>query len=97
VKARKEAPDSVDMPTAREDVVFRPLAREWVLYDPISRQLHVLNVTAALVWSHCDGAHDLPALVDAVRANVEDAPEAPIVEAHVLDALGTFAKEGLLR
>ena len=90
-------PDEVGMPRAREDVVFRPLAREWVLYDPTSRQLHVLNVTAALVWSHCDGSHDLSALVEAVRESLTGAPEAPVVERDVLGALDTFAKENLLR
>ena len=85
------------LPEARDDVVFRPVAREWVLYDPASRQLHVLNVTAALVWALCDGTHDLDAMVAAVRRDLVDAPESPEVRAHVLEALSSFRAQGLLR
>lgn len=55
-------------PKAREDVVFRPLADEWVLFDPRRHLLHVLNLTAALVWSHCDGETSVEALVEALES-----------------------------
>ena len=85
------------LPRAREDVVFRELATEWVLYDPRSRQLHVLNVTAALVWSLCDGATDLDGMVGAVRETLKDAPPEAEVRRDVEEALGSFAAEDLLR
>ncbi len=84
-------------PERREDVVFRRLAEQWVLYDPGTRGLHVLNLTAALVWSHCDGAHDLDAMVEAVRGAFDVPPAEADAQRDVRDALETFAREGLLR
>ncbi len=83
--------------TARADVVFRALAREWVIYDPQTRKLHVLNLTAALVWSLCDGEHDLEAMTRSVRETLEDPPDEATVRSHVGEAVDTFAQEGLLR
>lgn len=84
-------------PRRRDDVVFRSLSDEWVLYDPDSRRLHVLNLTAALVWSHCDGTRDLEGLVRSVRAAFRKAPAEAAVDRDVREALDTFAREGLLR
>jgi hypothetical protein len=84
-------------PERREDVIFRSLADEWVAYDPATGMLHVLNLTAALVWSHCDGEHDAGAIVAAVRAAFEPPPDEVRVRRDVGEALGTFARKGLLR
>lgn len=84
-------------PRARDDLVFRELSSEWVLYDPTTRQLHVLNVTAALVWSFCDGDHDVERMVGAVRETLTGAPPPERVRTDVQDALAVFAREGLLR
>lgn len=88
---------AADAPRARDDVVFRAVGPEWVLYDPETRQLHVLNLTAALVWSHCDGSHGVEEMVVAVAEAFPDAPPAGGVRADVVQALETFAREGLLR
>ncbi len=90
-------PRPTSRPERREDVVFRPLAEQWVLYDPSTRRLHVLNLAAALVWSHCDGTHDVGAMVEAVRGAFDPGPPEPDIRRDVLDALETFAREGLLR
>jgi hypothetical protein len=89
--------DEAIRPRAREDVVFRAVGDEWVLYDPETRQLHVLNLTAALVWTHCDGDHAVDDMVQAVAGAFPDAPGADGVRDDVRDTLGTFADEGLLR
>ena len=86
-----------DRPRAREDVVFRPLGEEWVLYDPSTRQLHVLNVTAALVWALCDGDHGLEGMADSVAETLTDAPERAQVLRDVESALGSFHAEGLVQ
>ena len=83
-------------PGRREDVVFRPLADQWVLYDPETRRLHVLNLAAALVWTHCDGNHDEDALVAAVRTAFDRPPPETDVRRDVRETLETFAREGLL-
>ncbi len=78
-------------------MVFRALGTEWVLYDPDTQKLHVLNLTAALVWSHCDGAHTVDALVRAVAEAFPSAPPQDQVEADVREALAAFSREALLR
>ncbi len=83
-------------PRRRDEVVFRSLSDEWVLYDPESRRLHVLNLTAALVWSYCDGTYDLRELVRSVRAAFREAPPEDRVVEDVREALDTFARERLL-
>lgn len=84
-------------PRRRDEVVFRSLADEWVLYDPASRRLHVLNLTAALVWSYCDGTRDVTQLVRSVRAAFREAPEETEVARDVREALDDFSREGLVR
>lgn len=84
-------------PERRDEVVFRSLSDEWVLYDPATRRLHVLNLTAALVWSYCDGTRDTGDLVRSVRAAFREAPAEKRVGDDVREALETFAREGLVR
>lgn len=51
-------PPAAWRPLSREDVVFRRVGEDWVLFDPTTQRIHVLNLTAALVWSHCTGELD---------------------------------------
>ena len=85
-----------DLPRGREDVVFRQLADEWVLYDPGSNQIHVLNLSAALVWTACTGELTVDQIVDEVRSSYPDDPERDLVQRDVLEALEHLAEEGLL-
>ena len=82
-------------PKAREDVVFRPLADEWVLFDPRRHLLHVLNLTAALVWTHCDGETSLEALVEEVESAFTDPPPRSDLARDVDEALQRFRNEEL--
>ncbi len=82
-------------PKAREDVVFRPLADEWVLFDPRRHLLHVLNLTAALVWTHCDGETSLEALVEEVESAFTDPPPRSDLVRDVDEALQRFRNEEL--
>lgn len=45
------------LPMARGDVVLRRVGNEWVLFDAARDGAHVLNLTAAVVWTYCDGEH----------------------------------------
>lgn len=83
-------------PRSRDDVVFRELSDDWVLFDPDSRRLHVLNLTAALVWSHCTGEHGVEEITRRVRRAFDDAPAPDDVAEDVREALRSFAREGLL-
>lgn len=84
-------------PIGRADVVFRPLADEWVLFDPAAHRLHVLNLTAALVWTHCDGTLDVEGLAAEVGNAFDDPPPPEQILREVEGALRRFRAEGLLR
>lgn len=83
-------------PRVRDDVVFRALAREWVLYDPKQQELHVLNATAALVWTLCDGDHDATAIAHEIAETLREPPSHDAVQQDVDEAILTFARAGLL-
>jgi len=83
-------------PKAREDVVFRPLAEEWVLFDPRRHLLHVLNLTAALVWSHCDGETSVDDLLETIESAFKDPPPRGDLVRDVEQALERFQGEELL-
>jgi len=76
-------------------VVFRQLDDEWVLFDPRTDQLHVLNLSAAVVWAHCDGATDIDGIAGAL---VEAFSNLPLAQARqdVDTALAGFREAGLL-
>jgi hypothetical protein len=85
-----------DRPVARPDLVLRRVGSEWVLYDAERERAHVLNHTAAVIWTYCDGEHERASIADAI------AREAPGIDARnirsdVDDAVRRFADEGLLR
>jgi hypothetical protein len=83
-------------PQTRDDVVFRQLDEEWVIFDPSTDRLHALNLSAALVWTHCTGELD----VRQIAAAVADAFDPPMsvteVLADVEAAVARFRSEGLL-
>lgn len=92
--------DQTDIPAhprVRDDAVFRPLAGEWVVFDPEGRRLHVMNLTAALVWSFCDGIRGRDEIVQKVREAFPAPPDRERVEKDVDEALGTFRDKGLLQ
>jgi hypothetical protein len=50
-------------PQKRADLVIKELGDELMLYDEINEKIHVLNHTAYLIWSFCDGCHTLKDIV----------------------------------
>jgi hypothetical protein len=83
-------------PTARKDLVLRRVGSEWVLFDTRADRAHVLNLTAALVWTYCDGTHGSEAIAEAIAREVEDLrPDA--IRGDIEQALRRFADEGLLQ
>jgi hypothetical protein len=86
---------SGERPRGRDDVVFRQLDDEWVLFDPQTDRLHALNLTAALVWSHCTGQLDAGAIADAVGESFDPPVAGGDVVADVQATLERFREEGL--
>ncbi|MEX0690532.1 MAG: PqqD family protein [Gemmatimonadales bacterium] len=84
-----------DRPRARPDVVFRRLADdEWALFDPAANRVHALNLSAAIVWEHCDGSLDVAGLANVVRASFPQPPST--AEADVRSVLQRLTDEGLV-
>ncbi len=90
--APKTTSDPMWKPVARDDVVFRRVGEDWVLFDPESQRIHVLNLTAALVWSFCTGDYE----VQHIEGRVRDAFEDTTDDAGVAEALRGFKAADLL-
>jgi hypothetical protein len=83
-------------PLARKDkLTVREMSAETLVYDLERHAMHCLNRTAALVWKHCDGRHDAPALA-ALAAHKLNLP-ADEAEAAVRLALEQLSRRGLLQ
>ncbi len=89
--------DPTDRPQIRDDVVFRQLKHEWVVLDPVADRVHVLNLTAALVWTACDGTSTLEEIADQVHDAFEGRVEHASVRTDVEAALANLRSEGLLQ
>ena len=83
-------------PQRRSDVIFRPLDDSWVLFDPGTEQLHVLNLSAALVWEHLDGETGLEAIAESVGSAFEPPVSASEAMPDVEAVLKRFQDAGLL-
>ncbi len=85
-----------ETPIARDDVVLRRVGSEWVLFDARADRAHVLNLTAAVVWTYCDGSHGPEAIAAAIARDVAGA-EASAIRSDIDQVLRRFATEGLLQ
>lgn len=90
------APGRSEKPKSREDAVFRSLGQEWVIYDPRTQLLHVLNTTAALVWSFSDGTRSPEGIADELVDVLTDLPDPELVVDEVRGVLEGFRQQGLL-
>jgi hypothetical protein len=85
-----------ELPKGRSDVIFRPLDDSWVLFDPRAEQLHVLNLSAALVWAHLDGESSHESIAEAVGSAFNPPQTAAQVLADVQATVERFQEAGLL-
>ncbi len=84
------------LPAARADVALRRVGSEWVLFDAAEGRAHVLNATAAVVWSFCDGGHDRDAIAAAIAKELPGTEPAAL-RSDIAGVLDRFAAEGLFR
>ncbi len=84
-------------PHTRDDVVFRQLKDEWVVFDPEVEKIHVLNLVAALVWTHCDGDMNAREIAESVASSFEGETDWETVLKDTRDTLGRFKALGLLQ
>ncbi|HXV85396.1 MAG TPA: PqqD family protein, partial [Gemmatimonadales bacterium] len=83
-------------PRVRADVVFRQLDDQWVVYDPSRDRLHALNLTAALVWTHCTGEHTAQVIAEVVGSSFTPPRPGREILPDILASLDRFRAEGLL-
>lgn len=81
---------------ARENVVCRQVDDEWVLYDPVSEKMHVLNVTAGLIWNHLDGTQTFDELVRLAHEAFDPPVHVDTVARDVRALLEQFLAAGLM-
>ncbi|HVM42222.1 MAG TPA: PqqD family protein [Gemmatimonadales bacterium] len=83
-------------PVGRPDLRLRRVGSEWVLYDAAQDKAHVLNQTAAVIWTYCDGNFERSAIADAIAREVPGLDSTRIKD-DIDDVLRRFADEGLLQ
>ena len=86
--------DGTFVPACRAEVAGIDIAGETVLYDEESGALHLLNPTAAAVWSRCDGTAAIDTVVDEISRAYSVEPVA--IRADVIGLVRNFAEQGLL-
>jgi len=87
---------SAARPVGRPDLRLRRVGSEWVLYDAAQDKAHVLNQTAAVIWTYCDGTFERTAIADAIAREVPGLDSTRIKD-DIDVVLRRFADEGLLQ
>ncbi len=65
-------------PRTNPGVLYRELRTGCLLYHPGTSEIHALNLTAAYIWSCCDGEMD----VAGIATQVAEACEVPLGDAQ---------------
>lgn len=66
-----------ERPRANPTILYRELRTGCVLYHPGTNEAHVLNLTAAYIWTCCDGRMDVAAIAaDVAKVCMLPLPEA---------------------
>ncbi len=86
----------LDRPVARPDLVLKRVGSEWVLYDAARQRAHVLNLTAAVIWTYCDGTHERASIADVIARDVPSL-DSNTIRTDIEQVLRRFADEGLLQ
>ena len=93
-EANKQLDESV-VPAAKPGIVVEALGDETLLYSAEGKAIHVLNPTANLIWTLCDGSHTITDMEQAVRSTFA-VPEAHDLIKDIRQTLDIFRGKGLL-
>lgn len=88
--------DDAVCPRTVEGLEIRAAGDETLVHDPAAGRVHVLNATAGLVLSLCDGTRTRAAIASALREQLVDAPPGDAVERDVAAVLDRFDEMKLL-
>ena len=81
-------------PIRRTDVYKETLKNESVLFDPRTSTIYALNTTAALIWDHCDGKHEVEDIENKILVRYN--AKRPQVEKDVRQTIEHFHKLSLI-
>ena len=82
------------LPARRPGIEARDIGGETLLHDQSGEDIHVLNPTAAFIWSLCDGQHT-PADIAAALREEYAIPPANDPAADIARVLAIFRDRGL--
>lgn len=84
-------------PRGRTDLFYQEVPEGGVLFDPGVDKVYVLNLSAAFIWSFCDGEHSGAEIVDELAASLgSGGPARGALEGDVCASLDHFRRNGLL-
>lgn len=83
------------LPRKRADIAENLSGAECFLYDNAGRTLSVLNASALVIWSLCDGTHTPDAMLH-LLARIYPETSREQLKADLHTALADFARRGLL-
>lgn len=81
-------------PRRASHIAERRINGDLVLYDPARARVHLLNATAALAWSLCDGTRDRTAIVAALAERLS--ASRVVIATDVAELIRRLANDGLL-
>jgi hypothetical protein len=83
-----------DRPAAVQGLDVNEVKDGLIVYDHVTDRVHYLNATAAIVFTMCDGQHDVSAIASFVAEafELDDAPVADIDK-----CISSLVNEGLLQ
>jgi hypothetical protein len=82
-------------PRARaHEIVERIVDKSLMVYDLKEQRVHILNQTAAMIWTLCDGERALDEIAEIVAADFPDHQD--VTRIDVTELVQAFADEQLL-
>jgi hypothetical protein len=83
-------------PLHKSNLILKDLGDEFLIYSAKHKELHVMNPTAQLIWSMCDGKHSVMAMEEEMRKHFSIPLERDI-RGDIQNAINTFRDKGLLQ
>jgi len=83
------------VPATRECVELEELDDGCILYDTAKEKIHSLNVTAASIWTCCDGKHSIKEIATIIEAYFKSKRRTALED--TIQIVNDFAKKDLLK
>ena len=83
------------VPATKECVELEELDDGCILYNTEKDEVHSLNITAASIWTCCDGKHSIREIAAIVEKCFK--PKSKLVPEDIVKIVKDFSKKELLR